>query len=41
MTKRSNEEVSRKWVTKNSQKYWCITVANGYDALTGKQKRKE
>ena len=40
MAKRSSGEGSSRWVTRNGKKYWCITITTGYDALTGKQKRK-
>ena len=39
-SKRSNGEGSAGWVTKNDTKYWCITISNGYDLLTGNLKRK-
>ena len=38
--KRSNREGSAGWVTKNGIKYWCITMSNGYNPLTGNLKRK-
>ena len=40
MAKRTNGEGSAKWITKNCQKYWRITVTSGFDPLTGNQKRK-
>ena len=41
MARRTNGEGSAKWITKNCQKYWRITVTSGFDPLTGNQKRKD
>lgn len=40
MSKRSNGEGSSRWVVRNGIKYWCITISDGYDPLTGDAKRK-